>query len=180
MKFPNILRVICVLAALAISGNSAAADGLLDAVKAGDSELVAEELPKKDAETCAAWVSRPLTYAVRDGFVEIVEMLLDGCPDPRAALLYGGSLRIAAENDDVPIMAMLLDRGADPNSLDRATGQSALHVAAEAGALSAAFVLVAAGAKVRLSDKQNLRPLDLALHGGHEAVADLLRASGAE
>lgn len=180
MNIRLMLLAASFLFAWLIAGRQAAADTLLDAVKAGNAEIVAEEIPKRDIETCAAWVSRPLTYAVSDGFVEIVKMLLNGCPDPRAALLYGSSLRIAAKNDDTAIVGMLLDRGADPDSVDRTTGHSALHVASEVGALSAATVLVNSGAEVRLRDKQDRQPLDLALQGGHEAIAELLRTNGAE
>lgn len=178
-SFQNLLAM-CATSALLVTGSQAIADALLDAGKAGEFTIVAEELNHKDVETCAAWVSRPLTYATDDGFIEIVELLLDGCPDPRAALLYGGSLRIAAKNDVATIIGMLLDRGADPNSLDRATGQPALHIASEAGSLSAATVLLAAGANGSLKDKQNMRPLDLALKAGHEAIAELLNANAAK
>lgn len=178
-------RFIALLLAFAFSmlmvfGKPSAADPLLDAVKAGDAVSVAEELSKKDTNTCAAWVSRPLAYAVEDGFAGIVELLVDGCPDPRAAFLFGGSLRLAARNDDAVIVGILLEHGADPNSVDRTTGQSALHIASVVGALSVVRVLVAADADVDLRDSQNLQAIDLALRGDHEAVAELLRTSGAE
>ena len=85
-------------------------------------------------------------------------------------------------------VAMLLDAGADPNSLYPTGGQTSLHLAAFNGHLPVVELLIKRGADVNRLDKNGKTPLDYALMqtagessavlARRQAIADILRAAG--
>jgi hypothetical protein len=93
------------------------------------------------------------------------------------------ALHVAAATGDLAIVELLLEKGADPNALDKGDNASPLHYAAERGRLEAAKRLVEAGADVnwRLTVHEQ-SPLGWAVIFGdvRRDVADFLMASGAE
>jgi ankyrin repeat protein len=86
------------------------------------------------------------------------------------------ALNWAALNNRVPAIRLLLEAGA---TLDTAnlTGFTALHHAAEAGALEAARALLVAGADARRTINAGYTPSKIARENGFEAVAALLEAA---
>ncbi|MEI8396621.1 MAG: ankyrin repeat domain-containing protein [Rhodospirillaceae bacterium] len=75
---------------------------------------------------------------------------------------------------DTPLFdAALIAAGADVNASDR-RGDSPLHVAAYAGNVAAALVLIDRGASVLARNDRGETPIDLAIRYGHEAVSAIL------
>jgi len=86
------------------------------------------------------------------------------------------ALNWAALNDRVPAIQFLVARGAGIEAENR-TGFTALHHAAEVGALEAARALLLAGADARHLNKAGLTPARIARENGFESVAVLLEAA---
>ena len=104
-----------------------------------------------------------------------------------AAALAAASVRASSEtvldaaaHGDLDTIKGLLKSGADVNSA-RADGVSALHLAAGAGNVEIARVLMTAGANVAASTVLlGTRPLHMAAENGHADVVNLLLAHGAD
>lgn len=83
---------------------------------------------------------------------------------------------LAGRNWDVA--ELLVDRGADVNSIDN-RGLAPLHNAVFGGNAQVVALLLIKGAEVNVRDQQGRSPLSLAVEKGHAEVADLLRQHGA-
>jgi uncharacterized protein len=83
-------------------------------------------------------------------------------------------LLLAASRDDVRTVALLLERGADPNIQDK-KGSTCLQWAARSGRLGMAKLLLHNRADVNAEDNSGYTPLAFAEYNGHEDVADYLR-----
>jgi ankyrin repeat protein len=76
---------------------------------------------------------------------------------------------------------MLLDKGANPNIVERTEGQTPLHRVAVRGRKKAvAEMLLAHGADMNTRDWYGKTPLSLAKENGHAEIVELLRKHGAE
>jgi len=75
---------------------------------------------------------------------------------------------------------MLLEKGANPNTVEREYGQTPLHRAAMRGRKAAAEMLLAHGADMNTRDWYGKTPLSLAKEGGHTEIVELLRKHGAK
>jgi len=75
---------------------------------------------------------------------------------------------------------MLLDKGANPNSVERGRGRMPLHWAAFCGRKTVAEMLLAHGAKMDTRDWDGKTPLSLAKEGGPTEIDELLRKHGAK
>jgi len=85
-------------------------------------------------------------------------------------------------------VAMMLDAGADPNSLYPGVGQTSLHLAVFNGHLAVVELLLKRGADVNRKDNNAKTPLDYAMMlvagesgpvlARRQAIADMLRAAG--
>src|SRR5262245_12399309 len=125
-------------------------------------------------------------------------MAESACPDPSphkrwfvlivlAIALAAAGVRASSETvldavarGDLDVVRSQLKSGADVNSA-RADGVSALHLAASAGNVEIARVLMTAGANVGASTVLlGTRPLHMAAENGHSDVVDLLLARGAD
>lgn len=93
------------------------------------------------------------------------------------------AIALAAINNRVDVVALLLDAGVDPNRLnpDGIHGhQTPLHGAALAGQLALVQLLVERGARMDIPDTLwQSTPLGWAEHAGQEAVMEFLRTKGA-
>jgi outer membrane protein assembly factor BamB len=89
------------------------------------------------------------------------------------------ALFAAARAGDVPAVRARLDAGASPNAANR-HGTSVLAMAADAGRMEVARLLVARGADVNARDRFfRSSPLELALRSGHRELAVWLLQHGA-
>jgi beta-lactamase regulating signal transducer with metallopeptidase domain len=160
----------------------AAHDGDLDDVR---------DLLDRGANVNAAVVGdgSALIGAAGDGDMARVRLLLDRGADVNLAVAGDGApLIMAARGGHLAIVQLLLDRGATVD-LVVPSDENALIQASGTGHLDVVRLLVAHGADVNTRlwaprgfnrlDGQWRSPLSMALAGGHRAVVEFLRASGA-
>ncbi len=131
----------------------AAAEALLESVRAGNGE-VAIELVEEGADVHEAESNgtTALHYAVHNGDLALVRKLIDAGANVNAMNSYGSSpMSEAAILGDAEIVEALLDAGADPES-PNADGQTALMVVARSSNLKTAMLLLDAGADVNATE----------------------------
>ncbi|KAK8220900.1 ankyrin repeat-containing domain protein [Phyllosticta capitalensis] len=129
----------------------------------------------------------PLFLAIFHGHYEVAEILLENGADPRIPRLDGETaLAKASESDNVQIIKLLIERGADVNS--KALG-SPLHRTAEFGRKDIAELLIKANAEMnarrengatRTSRKFSETPLFLAVWFEKIDLVRLFLESGAD
>lgn len=185
-----------------------ATESIFDAVAAGDAAMVAALLGREPAAARATNEGRftALHAAVERGVLEVVRTLLDGKADPSAPVLAtnvpAGSvppgsglapLHLAVWSNRVDLAALLLARGANPDTMD-AMGFGPLHHAAAMGSIEMAGLLLSNKAAANLaappepathSATASARPaghtpLHVAVSFGQTNVVSLLLASGAD
>jgi len=131
-----------------------------------------------DARAKLGWT--PLLVAAAKGRTEAAGALLAGGADPNARDVYGwtplmralsGAYRETAE-------VFLVLPGVDLD-VQEESGNTALHLAAAAGDLTAIRALLARGASPAIRNHLEMTPLDVALSRGREDAAGLLSGAGA-
>ena len=167
------------------------------AVEQPEPELAPAEQPAERApEADASWPDvEPLLKAIGAGDSREVGKLLDARTDVNGHGRYGvtplGTAISKAQYRDSTaaetsatneIVALLLDRGADPNlrEPDPELQQTPLHRAADAGLAAIVGLLVEAGADIDAPDLKGSTPLREAAYKGRTEVASLLLAAGAD
>ena len=128
-------------------------------------------------------VNTPLHFAVRNGDIEIVKMLLDRGADVDAINLYNVTpLHIAVESKKVEIVELLLNHGACVNARN-CNSSTPLLLAAKEDSEEIVKLLLKHGADVNsaytCTSSEGYTPLCLAVKGGHEKVVQLLLECGA-
>lgn len=119
-----------------------------------------------------------LSLAVRNGFLDVVQVLLDHAASMEASGLERAPLLIACVLGHVAIARLLIARGA---SVHLAIGGDALlHLVASYGSLAVAQLLLDSGADVDALDRLEQTPLIIAVHEGRLAMVKLLIARGAQ
>lgn len=153
-------------------------DALVAAAEAGDVQAVQRELAAgspPDYRTFSGWTA--LEKAAAGGHVDVATALLDA-----GAQLNGVGvppLVLAAKGGFLPVVELLLARGADPNARS-ATGSSAFACAESKGHHAVQERLRRAGASVDLGDGSGTTPLMSATLKGDLARMDALLAAGAD
>jgi ankyrin repeat protein len=156
-------------------------DNLLGyACRDGRKDLV-ELLIQKGADLNAEDVEASLT-ALWFHHVDVLELLLANGADVNAADRWGWSLlHYTALHGDADTTRMLLDKGANPNTVERQRGLTPLHCAAlRRGKKTVAEMLLAHGANMDTRDWDGKTPLSLAKENGHTEIVELLRKHGAK
>jgi ankyrin repeat protein len=136
----------------------------------------------------------PIHAAVGYGRLQLVRMLIEYNADIEARIKFeGGPLHQAASradiNDQVGIMQLLLDHGANPNAGDN-NGSTPLHQSsweeyseryydATHGTVEVTRLLLKYGANIDSEDNNGRTPLQLALEHDRQEIAACLREHGA-
>jgi uncharacterized protein len=149
----------------------AAHDGDLAAVRRLLADGLAADARDSSGYTPLLWAS--FRAAVADQVPVILALTAAGA-DPDAVTAAGDSscLMLAVQSGSRPAVEALMAAGAQVDA--PADGVTALMVAARAGATEMARLLLALGADPRIRSGR-FSAVDYALHGGHEALAELLR-----
>ena len=123
------------------------------------------------------WYTRPLHFAVREGHLHIVQLLLDGGDDSTWVRYGHEDLMVVARDRGHEAVAQLLADDRRRHNVDRARP---IHTAAGGGDTAAVEVALRADeGQVGVGDGEGWTPLHHAVHGGHRATVALLCQRGA-
>lgn len=125
---------------------------------------------------------RTLFSLIAAGNVEEIREMLDAYREAVSKkFLSLAPVQLAATMGKKEILALLLERGADPNSLSNAnTGRTLLHEAANRGLSEICEILVSAGADPNALDKDGKKPAELASANGFSDLAKLLKGKAVQ
>ncbi|KXG52155.1 uncharacterized protein PGRI_084390 [Penicillium griseofulvum] len=124
-----------------------------------------------------------LSYAVRDGCIRSLAVLLQAGADVGAKVNHGIALNIAAKGNHMEMVQALLAAKADVNAAPfELCGRTAIQAAAEGGHLKVVQTLLAAKAEVNVRPTYNAgrTALQAAAEGGHLEVVQTLLAAKAD
>lgn len=140
-------------------------------------ELLADTTDVNDPD---AWGRSPLHQVAHSGQVELLDLLVSkgAMVNLRDHERGNTALHWAAEGGHARMVEALLAKHARVDLRDN-DGRTPLHLAAAKGRLDIVRILLSRGAEVNARDSVFApTPLNLALDGGHDHVADLLRQRG--
>ena len=126
----------------------------------------------------------PVCKAAYHGFVDILDLLVDGgcdvtAPESDNDIWHRRAIHIAASNGHVPFVERLLSLGVDINSTDD-DERTPLHWAATYGNTDMAVFLLKEGAAVNITQCDGFTPLHAATCLGHDNVCKVLLKNGAQ
>jgi ankyrin repeat protein len=162
--------------------NAPSINDLSGAARAGDANRVKLLLAegKDPNQSDAAGGRTALHWAVRNGNIEIVDILIKGGADINKGDQAGKTaLSHAAESGKVDLTRKLIDSGADVNKRDLVGGNSVLWAAGLGNAETLAIV-VEAGGNVDVKDINGLTPLQWAAQTGKTDSMKILIDGGAD
>jgi ankyrin repeat protein len=159
---------------------------LMAACRAGSSDLC-RLLLEKGAEARAVDINgvTPLLLASMANHLSVVKLLLHGGAgvdgDPKAQLtpLMGICQKPEGTNQQLEIVKLLLDKGADAKAV-RYQQCTALHLAAQSAGLPVVQLLIQSGSDVNAQGKWGISPLLCAAMSDREEVMRLLLTNGAQ
>jgi hypothetical protein len=138
------------------------------------------------------WLFTPLHYAADNGHLQVVQMLIEHNADIHFLTDVGQSpLHVAAsprvKRDQVDIMQVLLDHGANPNARDNDNATPLHHsswwekenTVTREGTVEGTRLLLKRGAIIDAEENEGRTPLQLALEHGHHDIATCLKVHGA-
>jgi ankyrin repeat protein len=149
-----LVRLVLAVATIGFPGSAAAADELIDAVKARNRQAVQRLAAKPGAvQAREADGTTALHWAVWNDEGEIANLLLRSGADANAANRYGVTpLAVAVLNGSAAVTKLLLEANANPNA-PLAEGQTILMAAARAGNPIVIQLLLEAGAAVNAREQ---------------------------
>jgi cytohesin len=121
-----------------------------------------------------------LLDAIRAGDIGRVNELIRTGADPNMADMSGTALYLAAANGHAGIADILIAAGADIEGTGEPAAMHPLHVAAMAGGVRAAALLLDRGADMEARDGWGRTPLMVAAAFASDAVGEMLLARGAD
>lgn len=121
---------------------------------------------------------RPLFLAAASYQMDVMQELLKAGAVPDASSTYGTPLLFAASSGNLAGASMLMERGANPNTI-RSDGISVLMMAAYAGNPALVEELIKRKANVATKDDGGETALTFAARAGHLEVGKMLLAAGA-
>ncbi|MCB9496014.1 MAG: ankyrin repeat domain-containing protein [Fibrobacteria bacterium] len=129
---------------------------------------------EKKAPVNDAGMSPDMVRAIVQGKDAEVSRLLDAGEAVDALQNGQTALCIAAMNNKLSIMGVLIAKGANVNHATQIDGTTPLMYAAKSGSIDAVKTLLAQGAKIDAQDKVGATALHYAVMGGSIAVAEEL------
>nr|XP_055062613.1 cyclin-dependent kinase 4 inhibitor B isoform X2 [Misgurnus anguillicaudatus]XP_055062614.1 cyclin-dependent kinase 4 inhibitor B isoform X2 [Misgurnus anguillicaudatus] len=115
-----------------------------------------------------------LTKAAATGNTDGVRFLLSKGVDVNIVNRFGRTPIQVMMMGNTPLAQLLLEHGADPNVHDPGTGSTPLHDAARTGFIDTVKLLICFSANPNATDRNNLRPVDVARQTGHFDVVEYL------
>lgn len=101
----------------------------------------------------------PLCLAISKKQNDIVQILLDNGANPNKLTINSFPLIFASQMGDVSIIKILIEKGAEINSADTKTGNTALHEAARVGHENVVQFLLTVGADINATNKVGETPI---------------------
>lgn len=157
---------------------------LFSAAEAGDAKAVKKLLSKSEDVNKGEWDGRrPLHAAAAGRHTSCVGLLLDQSADINANSWMGTALHCAIENDDMKMVRLLLERGANPNIVSHTTGKRfagspPLVLATRKGQKDIVELLLAHGGDPNItSGTDGVLPIDAT---EDDTIKDLLRRVAAD
>lgn len=129
---------------------------------------------QKKEEGPAAGMSPDMVRAIVQGKDNEVTKLLDEGQAVDALQNGQTALCIAAMNNKLSILGLLIAKGADVNHATDVDGTTPLMYASKSGSLDAVKALLAQGAKIEAYDKVGANALHYAVMGGKKDIAEEL------
>jgi ankyrin repeat protein len=160
--------------------------GMLHAVCWDGHREVAEFLLQKGADVNAEnnFGEEASLHAIWQNHPDILEILIAHGANVNEADRFGWSLLHYTAgkdtSDSTAMTRMLLDKGANPNVVERESGLTPLHRAAGEGKRTRVELLINHGANVNTKDWDDKTPLFLAKENGQAEIVELLKKHGAK
>ena len=129
-----------------------------------------------DVSHCDLWLGPPLNAAVMGGNLAIVGFLLKHRADPNVIGYLGSPVMIAVtRRDEKMVQQLLQNHKVIPNLTKRPKDENAVYLACRAGDTGIVQLLFAhKRAKLKAHAGNPPSPLEAALLGGHETIAESL------
>jgi len=119
------------------------------------------------------------TQGLRDGDLKIVKKYLDSGVDVNEKFFAWTAIQIATNNNQLKVVKLLIERGADVDYVHPVTKMTALHLAAYDGYPEIVKYLASKGANVNLRLKGDVSILRAVRDKGDKKMEELLVSLGA-
>jgi ankyrin repeat protein len=157
----------------------------IQAAATGDTDVLRRLLERDpNLYRAAYWYAQPIHFAVREGHLEAVQILLDAGADPTATGLFGEDLiTVARDRDHQQVATLLEDAAAKGDRIPRTDtpADHPIHIAADAGDAEQVRTLLDADPQlIHRCDHQGGTPLHRAVAASARDVIELLLDRGAD
>jgi ankyrin repeat protein len=173
----KLILLVCLLACLAVRGESPLANAAQKSDKVRVKTLLRE---KVDVNSTQPDGMTALHWAAQKNDVESAKLLLKAGAQASVTNRYGITpLWLACQSGNDSIVELLLGAGADPNGTQRG-GETVLMISSRVGNVNCVKALVTRGADVNARENKGQTAIMWAAAEGHTEVVDLLIKAGAD